>query len=214
MSGNGVRCVAAFLHHKNWTTSKELEIRTSSGRKIYTLVGTEELSWRYRSLMGEPVFLSSKIPFAVQPPAERVQDFPLDVRGETVRVTALWVGNPQCAVLVDELPEGDLFLRLGSALECHPMFPERTNVSFVKVEGPHEIRIRIYERGVGPTHSSGTGSCGAAVTSLIAGKVESPVEVTTATGTQTVEWTPGQEIVLTGSAALVGDVEFCWRTGD
>ncbi|HXK62533.1 MAG TPA: diaminopimelate epimerase [Acidobacteriota bacterium] len=212
MTGNGVRCVAAFLHYRELAKGQDLEIKTLSGRKIYTLLDRGELRWTYRSLMGEPSFAPSQIPFSAD--TDRIQDFPIDVRGEIIRITALWVGNPQCVVFVDELPEWRRFLELGEALEAHPLFPEKTNVSFAKVEGKNQVRILIYERGVGPTHSSGTGSCGAAVAAIAAGKVESPVEVKTQTGVQTVEWRPGHEIVLTGAAELIGEVKFAWRAGD
>ena len=82
--------------------------------------------------------------------------------GEHVTASMLAVGNPQCVVL-GPLPDDERFARLGPALERHPAFPDRTNVEFAVVEAPDRVRIRIWERGVGPTESSGTGSCAAAV---------------------------------------------------
>jgi diaminopimelate epimerase len=161
--------------------------------------------------MGEPLFEPRVIPFTPREPIERVRDYPVPVGEVMVSINALFVGNPQCVVFSDPLPEDEAFHRVGKALQTHPLFPEGTNVSFVSVEGPHEIRIRIYERGVGPTLSSGTGSCGAAVASLVAEKVTSPVRVRTETGVQEVAWTPGSEIVLTGWSELIAKVEFCWR---
>jgi diaminopimelate epimerase len=213
MSGNGIRCAAAFLHDTGRTTAKEVQIDTASGRKIYALLESGGYAWAYRSLMGLPRFESPAIPFEVEPALETVVDYPLRIDGETETITALWVGNPQCAVLVAELPDTPAFLRRGAALESHPRFPEKTNVSFVQVDGTDRLRVMIYERGVGPTHSSGTGSCGAAVAALLAGKVTSPVKVTTATGTQVVEWSPAHEIALTGTAHLIARMEFWWQQG-
>jgi diaminopimelate epimerase len=214
MSGNGIRCAAACLHHDGWVEADEVEILTPSGRKVYSLLESGELTWTYRALMGAPAFDSRLVPFASPEPLELVQRHAIEAGGESLLITALSVGNPQCAVLVDELPERDRFLRLGAALESHPSFPERTNVSFVRVTGPHDVTVLLYERGVGPTHSSGTGSCGAAIAAILAGRVQSPVTVHTATGAQTVEWAPGQEVALTGTAEFIGRIVYCWRQDD
>jgi diaminopimelate epimerase len=214
MSGNGARCACAFMHQQRWTEACEVLIQTTSGPKIYTLIEERDQAWLYRSRMGEPRFASADVPFAVEPPRDSVRDFPVQVGDETLTVTALWVGNPQCVVFVSDRLNEETFLRWGAALERHRRFPERTNVSFVQVTGPNEISIQIYERGVGPTLSSGTGSCGAALASLLTGKVSSPVLVRTQTGAQTVEWRPGQEILLTGWAEYIGRIEFLWRHRD
>jgi diaminopimelate epimerase len=213
MSGNGIRCAAAFLHDLGLASRRDVEINTPSGRKVYSLLESADYAWTYRSLMGLPRFDSPAIPFDVEPAQDTVEDYPLEVGGQILRITALWVGNPQCAVLTTDLPDTAVFLKTGAALESHPRFPQRTNVSFVKVEARDHIRIVIFERGVGPTHSSGTGSCGAALAALLAGKVTSPVKVTTATGTQVVEWVPGHEIALTGTAHLIARTEFRWKRG-
>jgi diaminopimelate epimerase len=112
---------------------------------------------------------------------------------------------------VEEFLEGADFERIGRGLECHRYFPERTNVSFVQVEDAHQLKIQIWERGVGATHSSGTGSCGAAVAAIHSGRAQSPVEVETRNGSQRVEWNPGEEIFLTGEAEFIGEMQFDWK---
>lgn len=211
MTGNGVRCVCAYLVREGLCESTEIKIQTSSGPKVYSLIEQDEERWKFRSLMGEPLFEPRMVPFVPPEPLERVSDYPVPVDDEMVPINALFVGNPQCVVFSDPLPGDEVFHRVGKALQTHPFFPEGTNVSFVAVESADEIRIRIYERGVGPTLSSGTGSCGAAVVALTAGKVTSPVKVRTETGVQEVAWTPGSEIVLTGWADFIARVDFRWR---
>ncbi len=211
MSGNGVRCAAAFLHHRGLILDSELEIETTSGTKSYHLMGEGKRTWTYQSNLGRPGFRPAEIPFRAGSGLKEVRDFPILVKGETVRVHALSVGNPQCALLLDRLPFEEDFRRLGSLLERHRRFPERTNVSFVRVLKRSHLKIRIWERGVGPTHSSGTGSCGAAVAAIRHGLVDSPVTVETATGKQTVEWEAGQEIRLTGTTEFIADIQFFWR---
>ncbi len=211
MSGNGARCAAAFLHHRGLTLDSEVVLATRSGDKVYRLTETGQRSWTYQSNLGAPRFRPSEIPFRAAEGVEEVRDFPLQVKGRRVRVHALSVGNPQCALLVGELPGEEEFRELGAGLERHRRFPERTNVSFVRARRPDLLEIRIWERGVGPTHSSGTGSCGAAVAALRHGVAKSPVTVRTRTGSQTVQWEPGGEVLLTGAAGFIADIQYFWR---
>ncbi len=131
----------------------------------------------------------------------------LDVAGEQVTASILTVGNPQCVVL-GPLPDDERFARLGPALERHPAFPDRTNVEFAVVEAPDRVRIRIWERGVGPTESSGTGSCASAVAAAAHGGAARDVTVIAPGGSQRVQWTDAG-IMLTGWAEILADGTFC-----
>ena len=214
MSGNGARCACAFLHHRDLTGEPRVELETRAGIKVYQQLQEGGGFWRYKSSMGHPFFSPAAIPFEAPPTLEKIEDYPVSVDDETVRITALSVGNPQCVVFVDSLPCVPSFEKMGAALENHPLFPNRTNVSFVKVESSHRVRAMIWERGVGPTHSSGTGSCGAAVAAIQTKGARSPVDVHTDTGMQQVEWVQGEEMRLTGRAEFVSDVQFRWPQGD
>ncbi len=211
MSGNGFRCACAFLHHHALVEPTELTLMTASGVKVYTLLEQVEGSWTYRSRMGSPIFEPASIPFRAPDEVQDIQGYSLDVGGEQVSIAALSVGNPQCVVFAEELPREADFRRLGRGLEYHPDFPERTNVSFVQVVGSSQLKIKLWERGVGPTHSSGTGSCGAAIAAIRAGKVQSPVEVMTETGSQRVQWDGESEILLTGDARFIAEIRFHWE---
>jgi diaminopimelate epimerase len=125
----------------------------------------------------------------------------IEAAGETVEASVFAIGNPQC-VLLGPLPSDERFERLGPALERHPLFPQGTNVEFVQIESPDRVRIRIWERGVGPTESSGTGACASAIAAIAHGGAAKRVEVTSPGGSQTVEW-EGGEVYLTGWAELV-----------
>ena len=214
MSGNGCRCAGAFVHHRGWSGKGNLALETRSGIRVHHLLDHGELSWTYRSSLGRPSFVPEEIPIRLAGELSQVVDHPLKVEASPVPVTALSVGNPQCVVFVSSLPQDAEFRRLGSALEWHPAFPERTNVSFVRVAGPQRLEVRIWERGVGPTHSSGTGSSGAAVAAIHSGRIGSPARVVTETGEQEVEWQPEGEVHLTGRVEFVGDVHFHWREHD
>ncbi len=206
MSGNGSRCVATFLSHRKKQPSP-MVVDTRSGPRTFQLVDQGGGSWTFRSQLGQPSFEPGDIPCRAQ--GSEVRDYPLEVNGEILRIHALSLGNPQCAVFCEQAPSDEEFRRWGSALEVHPFFPDRTNVSFVTAESPSRLRIRIWERGVGPTLSSGTGSCGAAVAAIRARLAVSPVQVVTASGSQEVLW-EDEEVELIGSAHFVADVQYHW----
>ena len=213
LSGNGARCAAAFLHHQGIYREEAAVLETLAGDKTYRLIECGSSSWTFRSTLGAPDFSPRSIPFRGSPQPERVVGHQLEVEGLAVSVTAFSMGNPQCQVFVEDLPEGDLFQRLGSGLEKHPDFPDRTNVGFVKVEDRHRLRLKIWERGVGPTLSSGTGSCAAAVAAIVNGRAESPLSVRTESGQQEVEWRQGGEVQLTGKADFIAEVLYPWNAG-
>ena len=214
MSGNGCRCASAYLHHQGRARNPHLTLETLSGNKTHQLLDQDEFSWTYCSSLGRPSFIPKEIPIRLKERLFQVADYPLQVGTAPMKITALSVGNPQCVVFVSVLPEDDEFRRLGSALEGHPAFPERTNVSFVRVAGPGCLEVRIWERGVGPTYSSGTGCSGAAVAAIHTGRTGSPARVVTETGEQAVEWQPGGEVHLTGQVEFVGDIHYHWRKHD
>jgi diaminopimelate epimerase len=133
--------------------------------------------------------------------ANDVRQVDLTVGGEGLRPVVMNVGNPQCVVL-GRLPDERRFRTLGAALERHPFFPEGTNVEFAEVESPSRTRILIWERGVGPTASSGTGSCAALVAAVSFGGAARDGEVVAPGGGQRVEWTD-EALYLTGWAEVL-----------
>jgi diaminopimelate epimerase len=185
VSGNGVRCLAALVVRDHPRRSS-VTVHTLAGPKVLEFVARQGDALTFRASMGAPA---------------DIRTLELDAAGERVSAVALSVGNPQCVLLNDPLDPGR-FQRLGPALEHHPEFPDRSNVSFVKIEAPERIRILIWERGVGPTTASGTGACGAAVAAAAHGGASRDVEVISPGGTQRVEWR-AEGIYLTGWARLV-----------
>jgi diaminopimelate epimerase len=121
--------------------------------------------------------------------------------GESLEAAVLNIGNPQC-VVVGRLPDEDRFRRLGASLEHHTMFPEGTNVEFAEVEAPDRVRILIWERGCGPTASSGTGSCAALVAAAAFGGAAREAEIIAPGGGQRVEWLD-DDVYLTGWAEII-----------
>ena len=191
VSGNGVRCVAAWLaHQRGLATSATLAIHTDAGEKALVLLRADGLRFTFRAEMGPPTELREET---------------LDVNGTAVTAAVLRVGNPQCVVL-GPVTEARLHAIAGP-LAVHPFFPEGTNVELAVVESPKRVRILIWERGVGPTEASGTGACAAAVAAAAFGGAARAVDVVSPGGTQHVEWTD-TGIFLTGDAEIVGTVEW------
>ena len=215
MSGNGTRCTASFLcYHNLWTPSSAndpLRLQTRNGIKLYHLMErSANGSFLFRSELGQPKFDSASIPMRTDDPLDRVIDYPLAVGGETVRVTALQMGNPNCCVFVDDFDMLD-WRRLGPLIENHSLFPERTNVIFVRVVDRNNIEERLWERGVGETESSGTCSCAAVVASVINGKTDRRANVHAPGGVIQIEWRDDGEVVLTGTAEVIYSGEWLQR---
>ena len=190
MSGNGLRGLAAILMRdregRGDSGQPSVAIDTTAGPRHLTLVGREDGRYVFAAEMGAPLDVHQRT---------------LRAGGETLTVSVLSIGNPQCVIL-GPLPDDERFERLGPAIERHEAFPHGTNVEFASVETPHRVRIRIWERGVGPTESSGTGSCAAAIAAAAHGGAARTLEVIAPGGTQTVEW-HDDGVRLTGWAEIL-----------
>lgn len=193
LSGNGLRCLAALVLFKRerarLSPINEVRVDTQAGWKTLSLISRQGSRYTFRAAMGQP---------------ERILQEEIEAAGETLTVTTLAVGNPQCVALMKELPALDRFNRLGPALATHRRFPDGTNVEFAVIEAPDRLRISIWERGVGPTHASGTGACASAIAAIAHGGADRDVQVISPGGTQRVEWRD-DGIYLTGWAEVVFD---------
>jgi diaminopimelate epimerase len=211
MSGNGTRCAASYLFFHELWSHELLRLQTRNGVKRYHLLERSGRgSFLFRSELGQPKFAGASIPMTTDEPLERVIDYPLVVGDETLKVTALQMGNPNCCVFVNDFDALD-WRRLGPLIENHAQFPERTNVIFIRVRDAANIEERIWERGVGETESSGTCSCAAVVASVINGKTDRSVDVHAPGGIIPIEWREDHEVVLTGTAGVVYSGE--WLMG-
>jgi diaminopimelate epimerase len=194
LSGNGLRCLAALIAKRNaLSDGSAVTIETCAGTKSLELLAVAESRYTFRTALG--------------PPAD-VRQLDIPVLDEIITASILSVGNPQCVVL-GALPDDSRFNRLGPALSTHSLFPAGTNVEFASVEAPNRVRILVWERGVGPTTSSGTGSAAAAVAAAAHGGAARDVEVIAPGGAQRVEWredgiyqTGWAELLLEGTAYL------------
>jgi len=199
-SGNGLRCMAAYLTESGRWRKDEIRLQTVSG--VYTLRRVGQL---YEADMGEPKLLPRDIPFIAATPLDRVVNYTLRVDGNTAfEITACSTGNPHCSIFVDRVDDAYV-AQVGPLLERHPAFPNRTNVEFIHVVNDREIEVRFWERGVGYSNASGTGSCGATVASILNGKTNRKVTVHAKAGDLLVEWPENGRLKLTSSANIVAE---------
>ncbi|MGH9535956.1 MAG: diaminopimelate epimerase [Terriglobales bacterium] len=218
MSGNGTRCAVAWCTER--FGAQAMAVVTAAGRKrARRLPAGSELHDR-RAPADGAIWIELELGLARFQPAEipmtgasgPVREFPLAALGRTWPVTALSVGNPQCCILVEEFPVD--WAEVAAALGRHPAFPQQANVEFVRLINRQQIEIRICERGAGVTPSSGTGSCAAAITAILAGRAVSPLWVQAPGGGQEVAWEgPASTLRLRGPARLVGCGRYHPRAG-
>jgi len=202
LSGNGLRCLAALVMHRREQLRSapitEVRVDTDAGWKTLALISRLGGRYTFRAAMGQP---------------ERVAEEQITAGGETLTVTTLAIGNPQCVALMTQLPDLERFNRLGPALSTHQRFAQGTNVEFAVVEAPDRVRILIWERGVGPMHASGTGACASAIAAIAHGGAARDIEVIAPGGTQRVEWRD-DGVYLTGWAEVVFDGHWVPATAD
>ena len=193
LSGNGAREAIMYLRRSGWTDSDTFSIETAAGEIRPTITGPDTC----RVDMGRARLASKDFPSGG---AEGTGS--ITVAGRELAFQHVSIGNPQCSI---EIPEGleELDLpTLGPPIESNPLFPNRTNVSFWRADGPGAITARIFERGVGETLSSGTGASGAAVAYVLRGG-ESPVTVQLDGGDLEVEVGEDLHVTLSGWAKRV-----------
>jgi diaminopimelate epimerase len=199
ISGNGTRCAAAYLAMKG-VSSIPLNLQTRAGVKTLRVVSSNGNRWEFEMAMGTPILAPKEIPFVPDGDvAGPVVCYPLPLSNGPRSVTVTSMGNPHCSLAVDNF-DWD-WKSCGGEIETHRSFPRRTNVEFYRVASRHTIEVRFWERGVGETLSSGTGSSAAAVAAILNHQAESPVTVRTIGGDLPVRWEP-EGVFLTGPAEI------------
>lgn len=214
MSGNGIRCAAALLLCKRKKPGT-LRIETAAGVKVVEPLRrrgrASATPWSFRVAMGGPIFDPDRIPvraFNRKPPLVGVA---IPVGRRVVRATLTSMGNPHCSIFVKDFASVD-WRSLGSEIQRLKIFPHRTNVEFIRVLSRREIEVRYWERGVGETVSSGTGSCAAAVASILNGKTGRKVRVRTPAGSLEVEWREEGQVFLAGPAEEIARGYYTYST--
>lgn len=202
MCGNGIRCMAKFCAKLEGCRDGE-----EKTYKIHTLAGTIVPRMQSDGLicvdMGKPELNGPKVPTTLPVNAKGIaQDAPIEVAGKSWRVTCVSMGNPHAVVFVPDL-EGFDFDTVGPLFECHAAFPKKINTEFVQVISKTHLKMKVWERGAGPTLACGTGACALLVAAVLCGHAERRCTVTLPGGDLIIEWSEADgKCYMTGPAEL------------
>lgn len=200
--GNGARCFARYITEKKLTSSRDISVKTNTG--LITLRCLD--NGLVLVDMGIPILAPERIPFIAD---EQAVCYRITVDGQTLDVSAVSMGNPHVVLTVEDVESAPLEI-LGPLLESHVRFPQRVNVGFMQIVSSEQIKLRVYERGVGETQACGSGACAAVVAGRLQGRLNDTVNVDLMGGRLVITW-PGQStpVTMTGPAEFVyeGSIE-------
>lgn len=219
MCGNGIRCVGKYVYDFGLTDKLDVAVETAAGIKYLNLRVLGGQVTEVRVNMGAPIFEPALVPAALEPTrriapngAENTEektsvpvvlDAPLEVDGNTYRVSCVSMGNPHVITYVDDEKAVDIE-KIGPLFESHPVFPERTNTEFIRIADRKNIYMRVWERGTGETLACGTGACASAVATMLNGLCDRKVTVHLLGGDLFIEWDEKENVVyMTGPAVTV-----------
>jgi diaminopimelate epimerase len=208
MCGNGIRCLGKLVYERGHTTATRLAVDTRDGVKQLTLDVQDGEVRTVTVDMGRPALERGRIPMGGDP-GSRFLGEPLEAAGRTWTAAAVSMGNPHCVLFLgdDEDPSTADVPRVGREIEHLPLFPNRTNVEFVRVLGRSRLALRIWERGVGETLACGTGACAALVAASARGMTGRSAELEVPGGRLQVTWRDDDHVDLTGPATFVFDAD-------
>lgn len=205
MCGNVTRCFARYIYEHNIVRKPTIKVETLAGIIVPELIFEGEKVIAVRVDMGEPRLERSLIPMTGE--QGRVIDEPLEVDGETFRITCVSMGNPHCIIYVPDVKTSPVH-SLGPKIETHSLFPRKTNVEFIHVINRSEVDMRVWERGAGETMACGTGACAVGVAGVLNNLTDRKITVHLPGGDLQIEWAENNHVYMTGPGEYVftGDV--------
>ncbi|OHB72191.1 MAG: diaminopimelate epimerase [Planctomycetes bacterium RBG_16_41_13] len=201
MCGNGIRCVAKYVYDHALVRKNPLTVETLAGIKTIELYTKNESVCSARVNMGRPKLMRPEIPM-VGAETQVVDEMLVLDENTSFRVTCVSMGNPHCVIFVDDLKQLHIE-KDGKAIEHHRVFPERTNVHFVKVHHPGEVTMVTWERGSGITLACGTGASAVCVAGVLNNLTERKLLAHLPGGDLELEWAEDENVYMTGAAAEV-----------
>lgn len=206
MCGNGIRCLARYIWERRLSDKRALEIETKAG-----IIRPEKVNDLVKVDMGKPVFSPESIPVNLTDEflkdgyngtGRAIIDYPLQINDRLFRITCLSMGNPHVVIVVDKVEDFQVGY-YGPMIENHGLFPKRTNVEFVEILNPSEIRMRVWERGSGETMACGTGASASVVATILNGLTKRDVMVHLLGGDLQISWASDNHVYMTGPAEEV-----------
>jgi diaminopimelate epimerase len=199
MCGNGVRCIAKYVHDHGLVRKPTLRIETGRGVLTLELEVAGGSVRQVRVDMGEPILDGERIPTLLpgNPPVQ------VSLRGHDLKVTCVSMGNPHCIIFVEQITDA-LVLGTGPKIEVDAAFPRRTNVEFVRINRPDDVTMRVWERGSGETLACGTGACAVAVAGVLNGRTQRKIAAHLPGGDLHLHWSEtDNHVYMTGPAVEV-----------
>ncbi|MCG7983950.1 MAG: diaminopimelate epimerase [Candidatus Thiodiazotropha lotti] len=194
--GNGARCFAQYIKRKGLCDLDSVRVGTSTSTIILRYLENNQIEVD----MGEPSFEPATIPFIADQQADQ---YPLEVNGDQYNISAVSMGNPHAVLMVGDTDLAPVE-RLGPLIERHERFPQRTNVGFLQVISPCEVKLRVFERGSGETLACGSGACAAVAAGRLLGLLEEEVVVHLPGGDLVIKWgEQGSTVLMRGPAETV-----------
>lgn len=200
MCGNAMRCVGKYVYEKGIIKKKEIQVETKAGIIVPEVKVEGGLVTAVRVNMGKPKLDRKDIP--MEGPSGKVIEENLKVGEHNFKITAVSMGNPHCVIFVSDVDAVPV-THWGPRIENHSAFPQKTNVEFVQVLNRSEVRMRVWERGAGPTMACGTGACATVVAAHLRGLTDRNVSVHLLGGTLDIEWSEDDNVYMTGPAEVV-----------
>lgn len=205
MCGNGIRCMAKYVHDYKLTAKTSFLIETLAGTRQVKLLDTEGQVSHVRVNMGFPVLKASDIPALIEDDAGCCIGQSIQVLGQRYNITCVSMGNPHCVIFTENVEDINVE-RVGAAIGTNSLFPKKTNVEFVEPCDSTHMRLRVWERGTGETMACGTGACAALVAGALNGCVGAHAVIELRGGTLSVSWDGlGSCVYMTGAARTVYD---------
>ncbi len=198
--GNGARCFVRYVHDKGLTEKTEIQVETANGLIMLKLTDDGLVTVN----MGAPRFEPAQIPLIAD---KLAPTYALPVAGENITISAVSMGNPHAVQVVNDVETAPVESQ-GPLIESHAQFPQRVNAGFMQIVSPHEINLRVYERGSGETLACGSGACAAVVSGIRLGKLQSPVKVNMRGGELNITWAgDSSPVMMSGPAETVFEGE-------
>ena len=196
MCGNGIRCFARYAFDKGIVNKKEFSVDTKAGIIVPKILDDGKIKVN----MSKPVLIPEKIPVKTK----NNLNFEVKVSDRIFIANAVSMGNPHCIIITDEDTKA-LALKYGREIETNPLFPEKTNVEFVKILSRNEINLDVWERGCAITLACGTGACASVAAAILNGLCDNNVKVNLPGGSLFIEWNGSindtkYDIYMSGSA--------------
>lgn len=194
--GNGARCFARFVRDKRLTCKQRILVETAKGQAVLTVLPNRQIEVD----MGPPTLTPAQVPFLSEDPQPWQT---IEVANQTINLCVLSMGNPHGVLIVDDVDQAPV-AELGPLLERHPRFPARANIGFMQIINRNEIKLRVFERGVGETQACGTGACAAVVAGRLQQRLDETVVVHLLNGDLHISWAGEQQsVMMTGPATTV-----------